>query len=155
MELAGFMESMTPWWWVALAFLLGALEMVSGTFVLIWLALAALCMAGLQALGVVMTLAIQTAVFAGLSIVLTFIGRAMLHRFGDGAPEREQLNQRALHFVGRNAKVLEFASGEGAIEVDGIRWRARWEVGTSSEVGSTVRVTRADGMTLYVSTTAS
>ncbi len=155
MELSGFMESMTPWWWVALAFLLGALEMVSGTFVLIWLALAALCMAGLQAIGVELSFAMQTAIFAFLSIILTFGGRFLLHRFGDGAPESEQLNQRSQRFVGRNGKVLEFNNGEGAIEIDGIRWRAQWEDGTSSDIGTSVRVTRAEGMTLYVSTAAS
>ncbi len=154
MEFAGFMESMTPWWWVALAFLLGALEMVSGTFVLIWLALAALCMAGFQAVGVDMSFALQTGVFAFLSIVLTFGGRALLDRFGDGAPQSDLLNQRGQHFVGRNGKVLDFANGEGAIEIDGMRWRARWPAGSSSEIGDSVRITRAEGMTLYVSTAA-
>ena len=154
MEIAGFMESMTPWWWVALAFLLGALEMVSGTFVLIWLALAALCMAGFQAVGVEMSFAMQTGVFAFLSIVLTFGGRFLLDRFGDGAPESDQLNQRSQHFVGRNGKVLEYNNGEGAIEIDGMRWRARWEDGDKSDIGTSVRVTRAEGMTLYVSSAA-
>ncbi|MBV1865566.1 MAG: NfeD family protein [Rhodobacteraceae bacterium] len=151
MEFLGFLEGLSPWWWVALAFVLGALEMVTSTFVLIWLALAALVMAGILAAGAILSGALQVALFATLSVVLTFGGRYLLNRFGDGGEhQRDELNQRGQRFIGRNAKVLECTNSKGSVEVEGMRWRARWQPGTGSEIGATVQVTKADGMVLEV-----
>ena len=151
MEFLNFLEGLSPWWWVAFAFALGALEMATGTFVLIWVALSALVMAGLLSLVPSMSAELQVTVFATLSVILTFAGRYVLHKFGDGGgKEHKTLNQRTNHFIGRTAKVLEYANGEGSIEVEGMRWRARWPAGQSVEIGGTVRITGADGMVLEV-----
>jgi len=152
MEFLSFLEGLSPWWWVALAFALGALEMATATFVLIWLALAALVMAGILAAGAVLSGAAQVAIFATLSVLLTFVGRYLLNRFGDGGgAEHASLNQRGQHLVGRSANVLECANSEGAVEIEGMRWRARWVSGSNSDVGATVKITKADGMLLEVS----
>lgn len=151
MEFLSFLEGISPLWWVALAFVLGALEMLTGTFVLIWLALTALVMAGILAYGAPLSGAAQVSLFASLSIVLTFAGRYLLNRFGDGGgSDHDNLNQRGQHFVGRNAKVLECANSEGSVQVEGMRWRARWPAGSNSDVGTTVQITKADGMVLEV-----
>ncbi|MCP5072466.1 MAG: NfeD family protein [Rhodobacteraceae bacterium] len=151
MEFLNFLEGLSPWWWVATAFVLGAIEMATGTFVLIWVALASLVMAGLTAFAPGMSGELQTTVFAVLSVALTFVGRFLLNKYGDGGGAgNSKLNTRAAHFVGRTAKVVEHANGEGAIEVEGMRWRARWAAGQSSAVGGSVRITGADGMVLEV-----
>ncbi len=155
MAFLNFLEGLSPWWWVASAFALGALEMATGTFVLIWVALAALAMAGLLTLAPGMSGELQVTVFATLSVALTFAGRYVLNKFGDGGGSaNSSLNQRSSHFVGRTAKVVEFANGEGAVEVEGMRWRARWVAGQTGEVGSMVKVVNADGMVLEVDATA-
>ena len=146
------LEGLSPWWWVATAFALGALEMLTGTAVLIWVALATLVMAVLNAIVPTLSGELQVALFAGLSIALTFAGRWAMNRFGDGGETHATLNQRSNHLVGRTAKVLDYDAGSnsGAVEIEGMRWRATWGVGQSSQMGETVRIRTADGMNLIV-----
>ncbi|MCP5086665.1 MAG: NfeD family protein [Rhodobacteraceae bacterium] len=144
------LESLSPWWWVAAAFAIGAVEMATGTAVLIWVALASLVMAVFLALAPGLSGEWQITLFAALSVALTFLGRWLVYRYGDGAKLNKTLNQRTQHFVGRSAKVLEFEGGNGAVEVEGMRWRARWAAGQASDIGTSVRITGADGMVLEV-----
>jgi membrane protein implicated in regulation of membrane protease activity len=73
----------------------------------------------------------QTALFAALSVVFTFVGRAALRRPGVARPG---LNRRASALTGRRARVVgDFATGIGAVEIDGLRWRARLDVGAEGE----------------------
>ena len=150
MEFLNFLEGLSPWWWVALAFAFGIFEMLTASFVLIWLALASVLMALILTVMPGLSGEWQITLFGVLSIVLTFAGRAVLRRFGDGQPESSTLNQRSGHFVGANASVIKFANGEGTVEIEGMRWRARWDDGNQSKAGDTVEVTKADGMILHV-----
>lgn len=151
MPFLDILEGLSPWWWVAAAFALGALEMLTGTAVLIWVALAALLMAILGAVAPDLSGEAQTALFAVFSIALTFAGRWVVNRFGDGAEPHDTLNQRSKHLIGRTAKVLDFDAGSksGSVEIEGMRWRANWDGGVS-KVGETVRIRTAEGMTLAV-----
>ena len=91
----GVLDGISPWWWVALAILLAAAEMVTITTVLVWSALAALLhrarcsgwrrgSAGYEQIGI----------FAALSIVFFFVGRALVGRFGQpGGDEAGELNR--------------------------------------------------------------
>ena len=151
MPFLDILEGLSPWWWVAAAFAIGALEMLTGTAVLIWVALASLVMAGVLALFPGMSGELQTALFAVLSIGLTFAGRWAVNTYGDGGEAHDTLNQRSKHLIGRTAKVLDFDAGSnsGAVEIEGMRWRAKWASGTSV-TGETVRINAAEGMTLTV-----
>jgi membrane protein implicated in regulation of membrane protease activity len=155
MPFLDILEGLSPWWWVAAAFALGALEMMTGTAVLIWVALATLVMAGLTALMPGLSGELQITIFAVLSIAFTFAGRWAVHKFGDGGETHATLNQRSNHLIGRTAKVLDFDAGtnSGAVEVEGMRWRATWADGHTSASGETVRVRAADGMNLTVEST--
>ncbi len=105
----GFLEQVSPWWWVALAILLAAAEMVTITTVLIWAALAALITA--LALWLVPGLGVfeQIGLFAALSIVFFFVGRSLVGRFGQpGGNDASTLNRRAAQLVGREAVVTSF-----------------------------------------------
>ncbi|MDR6267250.1 NfeD family protein [Roseobacter sp. N2S] len=152
MAVLDILVGLSPWWWVAAAFVIGALEMLTGTAVLIWIALAALVMAVLHALVPNMSGEMQLTLFAVLSVGLTFAGRWTVQRFGDGAKAHDTLNQRSNHLIGRTAKVLDFdaPSASGAVEIEGMRWRAKWPAGAATKLGDTVRIRSADGMTLNV-----
>jgi inner membrane protein len=141
--------AVSPWWWVALAILLGAIEMLTPTTVLVWSAAAALVTAlvlWLAPLG----LFAQVALFAVLSIVFTFAGRALVPRRiqpDDGST----LNRRTDQVLGREAVVVAFEHGEGRVTVDGVPWPARLEPGMAvPEAGDRVLVTGADGIVVRV-----
>jgi inner membrane protein len=157
MPFLDILEGLSPWWWVAAAFALGALEMVTGTAVLIWVALSALVMAGIVTLIPDLSGEVQISLFAVLSIGSTFAGRWALIRFGDGGEMHATLNQRSNHLIGRTATVLDFDAGtnNGAVEIEGMRWRATWATGQTSALGETVRIREANGMNLTVEPTAS
>ena len=151
MDLLQMLDGMSPWWWVIVGFALGSLEMATMSFFLIWPGLAGLAMAGLMILAPNMTGRLQIALFAILSIILTFLGRYLLRKYGDGAAATDQtINNRAAQLVGQSAKVLEFNSGHGVVEINGMRWRAQWAAKQKSAPGQSVRITQADAMLLYV-----
>ena len=151
MDILQMLTGMSPWWWVIVAFALGSIEMATMTFFLIWPGLAALCMAGILVLAPNMSGTMQIALFAIISIILTFAGRYLLNKYGDGGEESDTtINNRAAQLIGRTAKVLECDGGNGAVEIDGIRWRAEWAADHTSKPGQTVRITQADAMVLHV-----
>ena len=144
------MGGISPWWWVALAILLAAVEMLTATTLLVWSAAAAALTAVALWLAPGLGWAVQVALFAGLSIVLTLAGRALVGRLGGGA-EESGLNRRAAQVVGREATVVGFEGGEGQVVVDGVPWPARLEAGaTAPAAGERVLVTAADGIVVRV-----
>ena len=151
MDILQILTGMSPWWWVIIAFAFGSIEMATMTFFLIWPGLAALCMAGILALAPNMSGTMQIALFATLSIILTFAGRFLLNKYGDGGEEGDKtLNNRSAQLVGRSAKVLEFERGFGVVEVNGMRWRAEWPADQVSALGESVRITKTEPLLLYV-----
>ena len=71
--LFGFLDGASPWWWVAFALTLGAFELMTFSYFLLWLALAALATGGALWLGPEMRGMLQVALFAFLSMALTAI----------------------------------------------------------------------------------
>ena len=149
MEFFDFLENMSPWWWVAIGIGLGAVEMATFSFFLIWPALAALVMAGLVAYAPGMPGEIILAVFAALSVILTFAGRALVRQFGDGGGPETTLNDRGARMLGRRGSVIGHNHGEIRVEIDGVHWSARATTQGLS-VGTGVEVTGVDGQTLEV-----
>lgn len=141
--------SVSPWWWVALAILLGAVEMLTPTTVLVWAAAAAAVTAvvlWVMPLG----LAVQIALFAVLSIVFTLAGRSLFLRH---VPQEDgsHLNRRAEQVLGREAVVVAFTHSDGQVTIDGVPWPARLEPGTPVPfAGDRVLVTGADGIVIRV-----
>lgn len=145
----GFLQSMSPWWWIAFAVALGALEMATMSFFLIWPALAALALGLIHWLMPGLGGEVQVILFAVLAVALTFVGRGLLNRYGDGEADHN-LNARGRQLIGRHAQVEVFTGPEGTVTIDGIRWQAKWADASRSEPGGIVEVTGADGMTLIV-----
>ena len=151
LEAFEFLNGISPWWWVAFALALGAFEMATMSFFLIWPALSALIVAALLALTPDMTQEGQLSIFAVASVLLTVLGRIVINRYGDGGGNEETvLNNRGKRFVGRTGTVLEYENGHGVIEVEGMRWRANFPKDTAGEIGASVRIVSAEGMTLNV-----
>lgn len=153
MELFSFLDGASPWWWIALGLGLGAIEIMTFSFFLIWPGLAAIAVGALMWAAPDMSGTMQLLMFAGLSIVLTIGGRwlVMTNKPSSEAPG---LNNRASQLVGRTAIVLDGfqAGGSGNVEVDGVRWRGRLDDGVDPLTpGSVVHVSGADGMTLVLS----
>ncbi len=145
------MPGISPWWWVALAILLAAAEMVTITTVLVWSAGAALVTAILLWIVPRLGLYEQIGIFAALSIVFFFLGRALVARFGQPGGGGSTLNRRSDQLVGREGVVLIFEGDEGKVTVDGVPWLARLEPGAATPAaGARVRVTAADGTVLRV-----
>ena len=162
-DLFAFLDGASPWWWIALALGLGAIEMVTFTYFMLWLGLAAFTVGIGLAIFPTMPGTSQLLTFALLSVLYTVIGWLVVrrHQPKDGDPG---LNRRSAAMVGRQAVVTQaFSAGVGWVEIDGVRWRARLvdadggpdgggpgNGGEPPEAGATLSITDADGMTLVV-----
>ena len=148
-DLFAFLDGASPWWWIAFALALGAVEIVTFTYFMLWLGLAALTV-GLALVAVPdLGGTAQLLGFALFTLVYTGIGWIFLGRRGEDAPG---LNRRAAALVGRQAVVAEpFSAGLGRVDIDGVRWRARLEEGAEPpRKGAVLTVTAAEGTTLRV-----
>jgi len=150
-DLFAFLDGASPWWWIALALGLGAIEIVTFTYFMLWLGLAAFTVGISLAIFPAMPGTVQLLIFALLSILYTAVGWGYVRRrqVDDARPG---LNRRAAAVVGRQGIVIEaFAAGIGTVEVDGIRWRARLAGGaTAPETGATMSIVSTDGTTVVV-----
>lgn len=146
------LDGISPWGWVALAILLAAAEMVTITTVLVWAAAAALVTAVLLWIAPRLGGYEQIGIFAALSILFFFMGRALVARYGQpGRDEATRLNRRAEALVGREALVTAFDHGEGQVSIDGILWPARLQGSASPVPGERVRIVGTDGIVVQVS----
>ena len=117
------LDGASAWWWIALAIALGAVEILTFTYFLIWIALAALTV-GLAMVAFPLGGQEQVVAFAVLSILYT-----------------EQL-------IGRKGKALsDFENDEGLVVIDDVRWRARLAIGQIQK-GDSLVVIDAEGMQL-------
>ncbi len=144
------LTGISPWWWVALAILLAAAEMLTVTTVLISSAVAALATALWLWATPSLPGAGQIAIFGILSIVFTFLGRALVGRFGDGTTSGGTLNRRASTLIGREAIVTEFNPTGGQVTLDGVPWAARTRGGATPKPGDRVRIVATDGIIVEV-----
>ena len=146
------LDGISPWAWVALAILLAAAEMVTITTVLVWAAAAALVTAILLWIAPGLGGYEQIGIFAALSIVFFFVGRALVARYGQpGGDKATGLNRRAEALVGRDALVTAFDHGEGQVQIDGVLWPARLQGAGSPLPGQRVRIVGTDGIVVFVS----
>lgn len=144
-----FLNGAAPWWWLIAALALGALEMLSFSYILLWPGLAALAVGLWLFLQPDLGGGGQVALFAVLSLAFTVAGRALVMRRPAPAGGRPGLNQRAARLIGRQAVVATQADGTAVeVEIDGELWRARCALPLTA--GATVRITGVDGAILEV-----
>lgn len=148
MDLFAFLDGASPWWWIAAAIAIGAVEMLTFTYFLIWVALAALGTGAMMWVFPGMTGTGQLATFATLSVIITIAGRFWLKHRRSTPSDAPNLNRRSEQVIGRVGKALEaFDNREGVVVIDGVRWRARL-TGKSAAKDQSLSVIDADGMTL-------
>ena len=134
------------WWWLIIAVVLGALEMLIPGVFLIWLAAAA-AVTGLIALVFGPPVALQFLIFAGLALVAAWGGRRwyLVNPVESSDP---MLNDRAARLIGETVTVVAaIEGGSGRVRVgDGV-WPAR---GADAAEGARVRVVAVEQGVLVV-----
>ena len=141
------LDGASPWWWIALAIAVGAVEMLTFTYFLIWIALAAFAV-GLAMVAFPLGGQEQIVAFALLSILFTVAGRFALKKVRQTPSETPGLNRRSEKLIGRKGKALaDFENDEGLVVIDDVRWRARLAIG-SARKGESLVVIDAEGMQL-------
>ena len=135
------------WFWLSLGFILGAVEMIAPGFFLMWLGLAAIIVGLLAWLLPGMSIAMQVAFFAILSVLTVYAGKKFLK---DNPIESDDpnLNNRGGRLTGEIVTVIvAITDGNGRVRVGDTDWSAR---GADAGVGAKVRVIGADGAVLLV-----
>lgn len=135
-----------PWWWLALAVLLGIGEILTPGVFLIWIATAA-AITGAIAMLLPVPLALQFLIFAALCLASVWLGRRW---YSDNpvASQDPMLNDRAMRLVGRSVVVVEpIVGGEGRVKLDDGTWTAR---GPDAPIGARLIVIAAEGAQLRV-----
>ena len=141
------LDGASPWWWIALAIAVGAVEMLTFTYFLIWIALAAFAV-GLAMVAFPLGGQEQIVAFALLSILFTVAGRFALKKVRQTPSETPGLNRRSEKLIGRKGKALaDFENDEGLVVIDDVRWCARLAIG-SARKGESLVVIDAEGMQL-------
>jgi len=151
-----FLTPLTWWHWVALGLILIGIEMLIGTFDLLWIGTAALLTA-VYASGVIpMPEAMegwqaQFGAFVVLAILLVIIGRTAFAGLRKPPSSHPALNRRADSLVGQRAHVTgDFVDGSGRIQVGDTTWSARSAAGDNLRDGDAVIVEAAQSMVLIV-----
>jgi membrane protein implicated in regulation of membrane protease activity len=120
----GTLGGVIPLLWAIAGVVLIAVELVSGTFVLLMLGLAALITAGASALGA--PLGVDVAVFGLASVALVLLARPALRRRLRGEPDGA-VNAGPAALLGAAAEVVEPITGDdaGTVRIGGALWTAR------------------------------
>ncbi|MDE0303711.1 MAG: NfeD family protein [Albidovulum sp.] len=146
----GFLEGISPLWWIAFGFALGGVELLAPSYFLVWPALAAFALGGWLAFAPGLSGNVQVGIFAASSVVLTIAGRWAMSRLDRRDRDASALNDRSSQMIGRRAYVIEFDGSEGKIEIDGTLWKARTDGTSKVASGDHVRVVGNKGSVLFV-----
>ena len=116
---------MIPLLWLIAGVVLIAVELVSGTFVLLMLGLAAIAASGASALGA--PLGVDVAVFGVSSAALVLLARPALQRRMRGEAADGAVNAGPLALLGTTAEVVDPITGDdpGTVRIAGALWTAR------------------------------
>lgn len=147
------LNELTWWHWVALGLVLFGIEMMTGTFDLLMISIAAwltALFAGLAPEGVAGWTG-QMAVFGIAAVALVAGGRLFLSRRGP-PPEHPTLNKRMAGLVGQHGQATkDFVAGTGQVRIGDTVWGAEAVPGEPPVLaGDTVVVSATDGNTAIV-----
>lgn len=136
------------WVWLALLVLFIITEIATVQLTTIWFAGGALASMLLAAFGV-KNITVQVIVFLAVSIILLIATRPIVKKHIN----KKSLPTNADRSIGQAAVVTEEINnllGKGAAKINGIEWTARSENGDIIPEGTTVTVTKIDGVKLIV-----
>lgn len=149
-QIIEFWTGFGPFSWLALAAILFAAELMTGTAYLLWLSAAAVATALFVALPFDSGIAMDLIVFAIFAVASTFIGQTF---FKPGMIKSDQpdLNDPQRQHIGARAiAVGDFAGGEGRVALGDTQWSAQTLDGTSPTSGVGLKVVSIDGTMLHV-----
>jgi membrane protein implicated in regulation of membrane protease activity len=123
-DLIGIYLAHPFWWWVAVAVVLLAVEVATGTSYLLWPSASAGVVAVLALTGFRLPAGADVAIFAVLTIVSTLTARRYLRRPNHGP----DINDPHHRLSGRHGEAVSaFKGGQGRVFVDGKEWAAESE----------------------------
>lgn len=143
----------TAWHWLALGLLLLSLEMMLGTFDLLWVAIAAGLTSAFTAIAPdgIAGWQGQLVFFAIASTALFIMGRTLFRRMRENVEEHPTLNKRMAGTLGQRAIVAEdFTGGVGRVKLGDTVWSAQSIDGANLASGAAVVVESTQGTTLMV-----
>ena len=146
-------SDLNVWHWLAIAFVLFGIEMMTGTFDLLMISIAAFVTAAFAFFmpGDLGGWQAQLVVFGIASVVLIVMGRTIFAKAREGAPEHPTLNKRMSGLIGQKGKAIgDFVSGEGRIKIGDTDWAAEAVDGELIKAGDAVRVDGAKSTTAIV-----
>ena len=135
------------WLWLGTVVLFGAVEAATAGLVSIWFAAGAV--AGLIAAWLGAGVAVQVVLFAVVSAAALAVTRPLVRRYAAGKAVPTNLD-RVLGDTGRVTETIDNARSAGAVYVDGKTWTARSDDGAVIPQGTTVKILRMEGVTLFV-----
>ena len=139
-----------PWWhWLVLGLVLVVAEMAAaGGFYIIFFGIGALVVGALAAFGLAGPLWLQLLLFSLISVTTLALFRGRLLRSVQPDPQAPKVDA----LIGEVAIAVEdFAPGSvGKVELRGSAWSARNGAGVPVARGARCRVTRVDGLMLYI-----
>ncbi len=142
--LVDMLTPLTPWHWLALGLVLIGIEMLIGTFDLLWIGTAALLTSLIGVLPLPAMLQgweAQVFIFCALAVALVILGRTAFAGLRKPPTSHPGLNRRADSMIGQRGTVLEgFVAGRGRVSLGDTSWLAVSESGDDFAVGDVIVV---------------
>lgn len=144
-------EVITPWHWLGLALILLGLEMMFGTYDLLWLSGAAFLTAAFSVFLPENSWQIDLIVFSIAGVVLVVMGRTVFSGLREAKTDRPNLNQRGKSLIGKRAVVVDdFVAGEGRVRIGDTTWMAVAPADLAVSAGMEVTVQDVDSTVLKI-----
>ena len=143
----------TAWHWLALALFLLSIEMMTGTWDLLWVGLAALFTSAFAAFAPASMAGWegQLIFFAVATAVLFVIGRTLFRSMRENIKEHPTLNKRMAGTLGQRGVVADdFSGGLGRVKLGDTVWSAQSVDGANLASGASVIVEATEGTVLKV-----
>ncbi len=151
--LIGFLEGLTVWHWVGLGIVLISLEVMIGTFDLLWVSAGAFLTA---LFALTMPAPIngwegQLTFFGVSAIAFVASGRTVFKGLRNRATSHPNLNDRLASMTGQTGEATaDFSEGQGKVKVGDTVWLARQSGDRNIAQGDVVVVSGADKGVLLV-----
>ena len=143
----------TAWHWLALALILFSVEMMTGTWDLLWVSIAAAFTSAFAAFAPsgIAGWEGQLVFFAIATVILFIAGRTLFRSMRENVEEHPTLNKRMAGTLGQRGVVAEnFTGGLGRVKLGDTVWSAQSMDGANLASGSAVIVEETDGTVLKV-----
>lgn len=143
----------TAWHWLAFGLILLSIEMLLGTYDLLWVAIAAAVTSLFEAIAPSSMTGwpISLGVFATATVILFVLGRTVFRSMRENVEEHPMLNKRMAATVGARVTVVDaFKSGLGRVKLGDTEWSAESVDGSDFKEGepAIVEATRGNKLIL-------